>query len=117
MQSAGPFSNLARCGEGLIMGRLNLLLVVAIVLCALSVVTAQNRSRSQFVALERANQVERQLENEWSQLQVELVALSKGLRVEEIARDQLRMRIPGAPQTRYLSVQTLENQSAGRRVP
>lgn len=95
------------------MGRLNFLLVLFIVLCALSVVTAQNRSRSLFVALERSNQIERQLENEWSQLQVELVALSKGLRVEEVARSQLRMRIPGAPQTRYLSVQTLEAQTPG----
>ena len=95
------------------MGRLNLLLVVCIVACALMLVSSQNRSRTLFVALERSNQVERQLENEWSQLQVELGTLSKGLRVEEVARNQLRMKIPGAPQTRYLSMQTLESQSTG----
>jgi len=95
------------------MGRLNLLLVVGIVVCALMLVSSQNRSRTLFVALERSNQVERQLENEWSQLQVELGALSKGLRVEEVARNQLRMKIPGAPQTRYLSMQTLESQAVG----
>lgn len=95
------------------MGRLNLVLVLAIVVCALSLVSAQNRSRTLFVTLERSNQIERQLENEWSQMQVELVSLSKGLRVEEVARNQLRMRVPGAPQTRYLSMQTLESQSNG----
>ncbi len=95
------------------MGRLNLLLVVGIVVCALLLISSQNRSRTLFVALERSNQVERQLENEWSQLQVELGTLSKGLRVEEVARNQLRMKIPGAPQTRYLSMQTLESQSVG----
>lgn len=99
------------------MGRLNLLLVLAIVGCALLLVTYQNRSRTLFVALERANQVERQLENEWSQLQVEQVALSKGLRVEEVARSQLRMKVPNAQQTRYLSMQTLEAQSAAGGKP
>lgn len=93
------------------MGRLNFLLVIVIVVCALSLINSQNHSRTLFVSLERSNQVERQLENEWSQMQVELGALSKGLRVEEVARNQLRMRIPGAPQTRYLSMQTLESQA------
>lgn len=95
------------------MGRLNFLLVIVIVVCALSLVSSQHRARGFFVALERANQAERQLENEWTQLQVEQVALSKGSRVEEIARSQLRMKIPAAQQTRYLSVQTLEAQSPG----
>ena len=99
------------------MGRVNFILVFAIVTCALALITSQSRSRSLFVALERANQVERQLENEWSQLQVEQVALSKGLRVEEVARSQLRMKIPGAQQTRYLSMQTLESQSVGKGKP
>lgn len=99
------------------MGRLNLVLVLAMVICALSLISAQNRSRTLFVALERSNQIERQLENEWSTLQVELVSLSKGLRVEEVARNQLRMKVPGAPQTRYLSLQTLESQSTGGKAP
>jgi cell division protein FtsL len=92
------------------MGRLNFVLIILIVVCALSLVSAQNRARSFFVALERANQAERQLENEWTQLQVEQVALSKGSRVEDIARAQLKMKIPAAQQTRYVSVQTLEAQ-------
>ncbi len=92
------------------MGRVNLIMVIAIVVCALALVTTQHRARGLFVALERENQLERQLENDWTQLQAEQVSLSKGSRVEEIARTQLRLRTPEGQKTRYLSMSTLAAQ-------
>ncbi len=85
-------------------------MVVAIVICALALVTTQHRARGLFVALERENQLERQLENDWTQLQAEQVSLSKGSRVEEIARTQLKLRTPEGQKTRYLSMSTLAAQ-------
>jgi cell division protein FtsL len=85
-------------------------MVIAIVVCALALVTTQHRARGLFVALERENQLERQLENDWTQLQAEQVSLSKGSRVEEIARTQLRLRTPEGQKTRYLSMSTLAAQ-------
>ncbi|MCE2680244.1 MAG: cell division protein FtsL [Burkholderiales bacterium] len=85
-------------------------MVIAIVICALALITTQHRARGLFVALERENQLERQLENDWTQLQAEQVSLSKGSRVEEIARTQLKLRTPEGQKTRYLSMSTLAAQ-------
>ncbi len=89
------------------MGRLNVLMMVLIVICSLLVVAIQHKARGLFVGLGRAAQVERQLENDWSQLQVEQVAFSKGTRVEEVARTQLKLRMPVGLQTRYVTLQGL----------
>ncbi len=87
-------------------------MVIAIVICALALITTQHRARGLFVALERENQLERQLENDWTQLQAEQVSLSKGSRVEEIARTQLKLRTPEGQKTRYLSMSTLAAQES-----
>ena len=92
------------------MGRVNLIMVVLIVACALALITTQHRARGLFVALERENQLERQLENSWTQLQAEQVSLAKGSRVEEIARTQLKLQTPEGQKTRYLSMSTLAAQ-------
>jgi len=93
-------------------GRVNLIMVIAIVVCALALVTTQHRARGLFVALERENQLERQLENDWTQLQAQQVSLSKGARVEELARTQLKLRTPEGQKTRYLSMSTLAAQDS-----
>lgn len=94
------------------MGRLNALMIFLIVICALLVVATQHKARGLFVALGRAAQVERQLENDWSQLQVEQVALSRGSRVEEIARTHMKLHMPVGVQTRYVTVQGLNQLQA-----
>ena len=52
-------------------GRLNVVLLMALVLCALSLVNAQYQSRRLFIELERAQALARQLDIEWSQLQLD----------------------------------------------
>jgi cell division protein FtsL len=84
-------------------GRLNLIVTVMLVLCALSLVNAQYQARSQFIALERAQTVTRQLDIEWAQLQLDQSTLGKNSRIESVARRDLNMMPVTAARTQYLS--------------
>jgi cell division protein FtsL len=77
------------------MVRLNLLLLAALVLCALSLVTSRHQARKLFVELEREQQKARGYETEFGQLQIEQSTWGTPVRVEKIAREQLRMQMPG----------------------
>jgi cell division protein FtsL len=84
-------------------GRLNLLLAVLLVGCALSLVNAQYQARQLFIELERAQSLARQLDIEWAQLQLDQSTLGKNARIESIARGDLNM-VPLTPQrTQYLT--------------
>ena len=85
------------------MVRLNILLLLAAVLCALSVVTSQHRARKLFQALESEQERSKQLEVEFGQLQLELSTWATSPRIEKIARDKLRMKTPEATKIITLS--------------
>jgi len=76
------------------MFRLNLLLLLIVVLCALAVVTSQHRGRKLFQALEAEQEKVRRLDVEFGQLQIEMSTWATHPRVEKIARDRLRMVLP-----------------------
>lgn len=85
-------------------GRINLLLGVALALCALSLVNSQYQARRLFIELESAQSQARQLDIEWAQLQLDQSTLGKHARIEEVARKSLRM-IPVTPaRTEYLTL-------------
>jgi len=77
------------------MVRLNLLLLAVLVVCALSLVTSRHQARKLFVELEREQAKARSYETEFGQLQLEQSTWGMPARVEKIAREQLRMQIPG----------------------
>jgi cell division protein FtsL len=77
------------------MVRLNLLLLGVLVVCALSLVTSRNQARKLFVELEREQQKARSFDTEFGQLQLEQSTWAMPVRVEKIAREQLRMQLPG----------------------
>jgi cell division protein FtsL len=84
--------------------RLNLILTIALVLCALSLVNAQYQARRLFIELERAQAQSRQLDIEWAQLQLDQSTLGKHARIEANARRDLNM-VPLTPaRTQYLTV-------------
>lgn len=83
-------------------GRINTVLTIALVACALSVVNAQYKHRSLFIELERAQSAARQLEIEWSQLQLDQSTLGKHARIEENARRNLTMVPVTTNRTQYL---------------
>ncbi|PTB20784.1 cell division protein FtsL [Trinickia symbiotica] len=86
------------------MSRLNILLLIVVLGCALSVVNATNQQRRLFVQLERAQAEERQLQQDYAQLQYEQSALSKTSRIEGLASDSLKMRSVGSGSTQYLTL-------------
>ncbi len=84
------------------MNRATLTLLVLLLICALSLVAAQQRARKLFIAQERAQIEERKLNQEWLRLEYEQRNLSKSARIRDVARNQLRM-VPISPErTLYL---------------
>ena len=81
--------------EGSDVTRVNLLLLAALVACALSLITSRHEARHMFVELEREQARARQYETEYGQLQLEQSTWAMPARVEKIARDALKMQLPG----------------------
>jgi cell division protein FtsL len=77
------------------MVRLNLLLLAVLLACALSLVTSRHQARQLFVELEREQALARGYEVEYGQLQLEQSTWAMPARIEKIAREQLKMQLPG----------------------
>ena len=77
------------------MVRLNLLLLAVLVLCALSLVTSRHQARKLYVELERERAKAHSYETEFGQLELEQSTWAMPVRVEKIAREALKMQIPG----------------------
>lgn len=69
-------------------------LLLAVLGSALSVVNARHNSRKFFVALQASKAERDDLNIEFGQLQLEQSAWATHGRIERIARDKLKMRIP-----------------------
>jgi cell division protein FtsL len=78
--------------------RLNVILIVVTVACALGAVASQHEARKLFHELEREQERMRQLEVEWGQLQLEQSTWAAHGRIERIARERLRMQTPAQGQ-------------------
>lgn len=84
------------------MTRLNFILLAILLACALALVTSQHHARKLYVELQQAQELEKQYEREWSQLQLEQGTWSIHARIENIALQQLRMRAPTAARTQLV---------------
>lgn len=73
-------------------------LMLAVIASALGVVYAKHQSRKLFVALQGLEAERDEMNIEWGQLQLEQSTWATHGRVEEIAREQLKMTTP-APDT------------------
>lgn len=76
------------------MKRLDMILALVLMLCALSVVTAQHRARMLFIEHENLKKEARDLEVEWGKLQLEQGTLTSHARVESLARHDLGLVSP-----------------------
>ena len=72
--------------------RLNALLLLLLVACALAVVTGQHHARSLFIDLESEQAAAKHLEEEFTQLQLEQGTWATHKRVQALAAGQLGMR-------------------------
>ena len=86
------------------MARLNLLLILVLLGCALSLVSSNHRARKLFTELEAGQKRMRDLDVEFGQLQLESSTWAMHARVEKIARQSLRMRPPEAGRVQMIEV-------------
>jgi cell division protein FtsL len=82
--------------------RATLTLLVLLLICALSLVAAQQRARKLFITLDRAQIEERKLNQDWLRLEYEQRNLSKSARIRDVARNQLHMAPISPERTLYL---------------
>ncbi|MGB8339216.1 MAG: cell division protein FtsL [Burkholderiales bacterium] len=83
--------------------RLNILLLLVLIGCALSVVTTQHKARKLFSALQNEKELTKQIDTEWGQLQLELSTWATHARVENIATKSLHMRVPEPARVRIVT--------------
>lgn len=91
------------------MNRLDIVLALVLVACALGVVQAQNRARTYFAELERLKKEARGLDEQWGQLQLEQGTWANPARIDTIARRQLGLIAPPHDRVR---IETLPGVSA-----
>ncbi|XAH24504.1 cell division protein FtsL [Xylophilus sp. GW821-FHT01B05] len=84
------------------MTRLSVMLLMGVLASALYLVHVQYESRRLFTELERARNEAHRLEVERDRLQVEKRAQATPLRVEQLARNQLKMQTATPAITQYI---------------
>ena len=82
--------------------RLNLVLLLVLIACALALVTSQHQSRKLYMELQQALELEKRYDQEWNQLQLEQGAWAIHARIEQMATQHLRMRAPTAARTQVV---------------
>jgi cell division protein FtsL len=78
------------------MTRLNLGLLGVLIACALMLVTSQHQARKLYVELQKEQELAKQFEIEWGQLQLEQSTWAMHARIEKIAARNLGMRVAPA---------------------
>ncbi|MHB1092871.1 cell division protein FtsL [Thiobacillus sp.] len=88
------------------MSRLNAVLALVLIVCALAVIQSQHRGRTYFVELERLKKEARMLDEQWGKLQLEQGTWANPARVDTLARTRLGLIAPPHDRVR---VETLAN--------
>jgi cell division protein FtsL len=76
------------------MTRFNFVLLILLVACALALVTSQHHARKLYTELQKEQEIAKQLEVEWGQLQLEQSTWATHSRIERIATRNLNMGSP-----------------------
>jgi len=82
--------------------KLNLLLLLVLVVCALGLVTSQHKARKLFSDLVREQARARELEIDYGRLQLEASTWGLHARVEKVAAGTLGMRTPDVRRVRIV---------------
>lgn len=69
-------------------------LLLVLLVSALAVIYTKYSSRLIFIEIQKQEKALEQYEVEWGQMQLELTMLAEQNRVEEIARDKLKLAMP-----------------------
>ena len=95
------------------MTRVNAILLIALIACALGVITSQHQARKLFNDLEGEQAVAKKLGEEWTQLQLEQSTWATSKRVESVASRQLGMRLPDTATTVIVTLDSRVAPEAG----
>ena len=90
------------------MARLTLALLAVLIGCALALVTSQHRARKLYVELQKEQELARQLDVEWGQLQLEQSTWAMHARIEKVATQGLGMRVPPSGRVQMVPPATAE---------
>ncbi|HUX90952.1 MAG TPA: cell division protein FtsL [Gallionellaceae bacterium] len=93
----------------MMVARLNVLLLCLAIACALGVVTSQHKARKLFVELQKEQELARQMEVEWGQLQLEQSTWAMPTRVEKVASRQLQMQLPKNEKIQFVRMEQIKN--------
>ena len=85
------------------MTRINIVLLLLLVACSLSLVTAQHRARKTFMELTRQQEIAAAHEVEFDRLRLEERTWAMHSRIEKVARLNLKMQAPESDRVRILS--------------
>ena len=83
------------------MTKLNLILLGILVVCALMLVTTQHQARKLYVELQKEQELAKQLDIEWGQLQLEQSTWATHSRIEKIAA-RSGLRIPSTARVQVI---------------
>jgi cell division protein FtsL len=84
--------------------RLNPLLLLALIACALGVVTSQHKARKLYMELQKEQDQAQQMDVEWGQLQLEQSTWAMPARVEKVATMKLQMQLPKGGLVRFVQL-------------
>jgi len=87
------------------MARLNAILLILVIACALGVITSQHQARRLFSDLESGQEMAKKLDEEWTQLQLEQSTWATNKRVEAVASRRLGMRLPDPSTTVVITLE------------
>ena len=87
---------------------LRLVFLAVLVVSAMSLITAQHRARQVHIELELARAQTRQLNQDWSQLQLAQTDAAKHATIDTVARRQLGMRPVTPDRAQYLTPKTTQ---------
>ena len=77
-------------------------LVVMLLMSALAVIISKYHSRLVFIEIQKQEKMLDNYEVEWGQLQLELTTLTEENRIENVAKKQLKLRMPQRENFIYL---------------
>jgi cell division protein FtsL len=86
------------------MARVNFVLLLVVVACALGVITSQHSARKLFIDLEAGQAESKRLDEEYTQLQLEQGTWATHKRVEAVASKSLGMSLPQPGATRVVTL-------------
>lgn len=90
------------------MSRLDAVLALVLIACALAVIQSQHRARTYFVELERLKKEARVLDEQWGQLQLEQSTWANPARIDSLARNRLGLVAPTAGRVRIETLRSAQ---------